>query len=121
MPNDLRRPVLTLEWVKSASAPQPTAPKPPAPNRPATATPANGARINGSVTLHAYAGKVWASPPARPWLKDGAVIDETTGKPRYLSVVDFANHATRRAWSEQIVRATRSAHPDALPFWEPQR
>jgi hypothetical protein len=69
--------------------------------------------ILNDVGLHANSGKVWASPPAKPWVRDNiAVIDEVTRKPKYLAVVDFANHGVRRQWSEQIIRAMRSAYPE---------
>ena len=73
--------------------------------------------IINDVTLHTNSGKCWAAPPGKPWVKDGsAVIDEATGKAKYLPVVDFATHGVRRAWSAQIVHAMRSAHPElALP------
>jgi hypothetical protein len=69
--------------------------------------------ILNDIGLHASSGKVWASPPAKPWIRENMpVIDETTGKPKYLAIVDFTTHGVRRAWSEQIVRAMRSTHPE---------
>ena len=72
--------------------------------------------ILNDVALHANSGKIWASPPSKPWIKGTTVvIDEATSKPKYLPVVDFQTHGVRRAWSEQVIKAMRAAHPDALP------
>jgi hypothetical protein len=57
----------------------------------------------------------WASPPAKPQVdRDGNVVRESNGKLRYSPVIEFRDKETRNRWSDAVIEAVRTAHPDAL-------
>lgn len=58
------------------------------------------------VSFHAKDGSQWASPPGRPMLDaDRKLLHDTDGKVAYSPVVDFADKAIRRKWSDAAVHA----------------
>jgi hypothetical protein len=71
--------------------------------------------IFNEVAVHQVGSRVWCSPPSRPWLRDGALVLDEAGKPRWQPLIEFATHGVRSSWSRQIVRALVEAFPDALP------
>jgi hypothetical protein len=73
--------------------------------------------IVAEIPIFIAGSRAWASPPARPWVdSDGAlVLDEKTGRPRYLPVLRFANHGVRSSWSKQVLAALKAAHPEIFP------
>jgi hypothetical protein len=69
--------------------------------------------IMADIAIHVAGSRAWASPPARPWIKDGAtVIDDDTGKTKYQQLIEFVNHGTRASWSRQVIDAVRAAQPE---------
>jgi hypothetical protein len=71
--------------------------------------------IVSEITVHVAGTKCWASPPSRPWLKDGAPVLDEKGKPRWQPLLDFSNHGVRSSWSRQVLAALREAEPGVLP------
>ena len=66
------------------------------------------------VALHQKDGRMWAALPARPWIKDGALVVDENGKPQYSPVLEFDRRETRDAFSRAVVRAIGERFPDAL-------
>jgi hypothetical protein len=68
------------------------------------------------LAVHTSHGKVWASLPARPWVRDGALIkDEDTGKVRYQHILAFDSLEVLRRFSDRVIEALRDFDPSALP------
>jgi hypothetical protein len=62
--------------------------------------------VINDVALHEKGEARWAGLPAKPQVKDGAVVtDPGTGKPAYLSILEFADRETRDAFSAAVWRA----------------
>lgn len=59
-------------------------------------------------------GKVWASPPSRPWVEDGAVVFGNDGKPKYSPLIKFDKDEVKDAFSRAVVDAVRRFDPNAL-------
>ena len=57
------------------------------------------------VSLHSKGASRWASPPGRPWIKDGAVVTDADGKIQYSPVLEFESRETRYAFSAAVWRA----------------
>ena len=66
----------------------------------------------GEIGVHRSGSRVWASPPARPWIEDGALVLDERGRPKYQSIIEFANHGVRSSWSRQVINALCEAHPN---------
>jgi hypothetical protein len=57
----------------------------------------------------------WASPPSKPLIgNDGKVISDASGKPRYTQIIEFASSEIRDRWSEAVIEALRTSHPEAF-------
>jgi hypothetical protein len=64
------------------------------------------------VTLHRRGEAHWASLPAKPQIKDGAVvIDPDTGKAAYLPVLEFEDRSARDAFSHAVWEAVLERYP----------
>ena len=50
-------------------------------------------------------GKAWAQLPSRPWVKDGQVVTDDDGKPKYTPLFEFDSAAVRTAFSDAVIRA----------------
>jgi hypothetical protein len=67
------------------------------------------------VAVHEKNESRWAQLPAKPQLKDGALVkDPATGKVAYTPVMDFASREVRDAFSAAVVRAVAARAPDAF-------
>jgi hypothetical protein len=55
------------------------------------------------VTLHEKTASRWASPPGRPWIKDGQLVTDDNGK-----IIEFADRETRNAFSAAVWRAVEA-------------
>ena len=64
------------------------------------------------IAVHRSGSRVWAAPPARPWIEDNTLVRDARGKPRYQPLIEFASHGVRASWSRQVVNVVREAHPD---------
>jgi hypothetical protein len=67
------------------------------------------------VAVHDKNGKRWAQLPAKPQVKDGALIkDASTGKIAYTPIMEFSSKAVRDAFSHAMVTALLEFAPDAF-------
>jgi hypothetical protein len=65
------------------------------------------------VTLHQKGEARWAILPAKPQVKDGAVvIDHDTGKAAYLPILEFESREAREAFSHAVWRAALERYPN---------
>lgn len=65
--------------------------------------------------VHEKNGKRWISLPAKPQItKDGSVRRDDRGKIAYSPVIEFADRATRDAFSERVIAALVTGFPDAF-------
>jgi hypothetical protein len=67
-----------------------------------------------SIAIYAKGEHRWASPPKSPWVRGISVVTDTDGKPKRLTLIDFANHGVQRAWSRCVLAALDAQHPGAL-------
>jgi len=59
-------------------------------------------------------GTLTASPPSRQMVgRDGVVMRDDAGRPRYQRLVEFTDGRTAKAWSAAVVGALLAAYPDA--------
>jgi DNA-binding cell septation regulator SpoVG len=57
----------------------------------------------------------WASPPSKPMLdRDGVAMKDQRGKIRYSPLIEFTSKEIRDRWSDTVIEALRSAHPEAF-------
>ena len=71
------------------------------------------------VALHEKGDARWAALPAKPQIKDGALIkDPNTGKIAYAPVVEFTDWPTCEAFSNAIVAAVLKRAPAAFDALE---
>jgi hypothetical protein len=67
------------------------------------------------VAIHQKADSRWAQLPAKPQVKDGALIkDAATGKIAYMPVMEFTTKAVRDAFSQAVIAAVLEYAPDAF-------
>jgi hypothetical protein len=66
------------------------------------------------VAIHQKGDARWAQLPAKPQIKDGALIRDATGKVQYVHIMDFDSRAVRDAFSRAVVRAVLERAPDAF-------
>jgi len=67
------------------------------------------------VSVHRNDGRAWASPAAKPMLDSKTlqvVRDPATDKVKYVQLISFATNEIRRNWSDQILAALDTQHPD---------
>jgi hypothetical protein len=57
----------------------------------------------------------WASPPSKPLIdRDGKVMRDASGKPRYGQIIEFASRETRDRWSDGVIEALRASRPEVF-------
>lgn len=71
--------------------------------------------IIGEIAVHRSGNRMWAAPPSRPWIENGAVVIGERGRPRYQSIIGFANHGVQASWSRQVLNALSEEHPALFP------
>jgi hypothetical protein len=65
------------------------------------------------VSLHRNGDARWASLPAKPVTRDGRVVmEQRTGKPAYVAILEFDDRETRDAFSTAVWRAVAEQHPE---------
>jgi hypothetical protein len=65
------------------------------------------------VGLHRKGDARWASLPAKPVTRDGRVVmEQRTGKPAYVAILEFADRETRDAFSAAVWAAVIGEHPE---------
>jgi hypothetical protein len=70
------------------------------------------------VPVNTSHGKIWASPPSKPGIKDGTVILGDNGRPQYFPIIEFGRKETRDAFSRAVVEAVTRFDPNALQCGE---
>ncbi len=70
------------------------------------------------VAVHQKGDRMWAALPARPWIKDGAVVTDDAGKVQYSPLLEFGRREVRDAFSNAVIHAVLESFPDALPIAE---
>jgi hypothetical protein len=65
------------------------------------------------VTLHEKGGARWASLPAKPQVRDGAIVIDDGGKPAYWPILEFESRETRDAFSHAVWAAVLERYPNA--------
>jgi hypothetical protein len=71
--------------------------------------------VLNEVTVLVANGTAWASPPGKPMLgRDGNVMRDEAGKPRYSPIVTFSSKELRNRFSDGIIEALLQRYPDAL-------
>ena len=74
----------------------------------------SGQIINDVTIVTAENGPL-ASPPGKPMIgPDGMVLTDHRGKVRYSPVIQFASKEVRSRWSDAVIAAVRTAHPEAF-------
>lgn len=66
------------------------------------------------VAVHEKEGRRWAQLPAKPQVRDGALVIGDGGKPQYFPVLEFADRATRDAFGRAVVAAILAHEPRAF-------
>jgi hypothetical protein len=66
------------------------------------------------VALHVKNDRQWAALPAKPQIKDGAVIIDASGKAQYTNVFEFTDRPTSDAFSRAVIDAVQKSNPTAL-------
>jgi hypothetical protein len=72
------------------------------------------ALIINDVAIHESHGKLWAAPPTKPWIKDGALILGDNGRPQYSPILEFQRAEVRSAFSQRVIEAVNRFDPKAL-------
>jgi hypothetical protein len=66
------------------------------------------------VALHEKNGKRWVALPARPQVRDGALIKGDDGKITYTPIMAFASRAVSDAFSAAVIAAVLDLYPEAF-------
>jgi hypothetical protein len=71
------------------------------------------------VAIHQKNESRWAQLPAKPQVKDGALIkDAATGKIAYTPMMEFTNKAVRDAFSQAVITAVLDYSPGVFDEME---
>jgi hypothetical protein len=70
------------------------------------------------VAVHEKNSSRWAQLPARPQVKDGALVKRADGKLEYAPILEFSDKQTRDAFSAAVIRAV--LEHDRLAFENPE-
>ena len=57
------------------------------------------------VAIHQKDGSRWAQLPAKPQIKDGAVVKDDAGKQQWISIMEFSSREVRDAFSAATIAA----------------
>jgi hypothetical protein len=66
------------------------------------------------IAVHEKDGRRWAQPPAKPQIKDGALVTDATGKLQYFPIMEFDGRETRDAFSRAVCAAVLAHEPRAF-------
>jgi hypothetical protein len=66
------------------------------------------------VALHTKNNARWAALPAKPMLKDGAVLKDADGKVQYVPVLEFSSRDVSNAFSVAAIEAVIKYAPNAF-------
>ena len=67
------------------------------------------------VAIHQKGDARWAQLPAKPQVKDGALVkDASTGKIQYIPVLEFDSRAVADPFSSVVINAVLEREPEAF-------
>jgi hypothetical protein len=66
------------------------------------------------VALHQKGDARWAQLPAKPQVRDGALVRDDSGKVQYIHMMDFDSRAVRDAFSAAVINAVLEFAPAAF-------
>jgi hypothetical protein len=66
------------------------------------------------VSVHSKNGSRWASPPARPQIRDNALVHDDRGKVAYVPIVEFTSRDARDQFSAAVIAAVQAFDAAAL-------
>jgi hypothetical protein len=70
------------------------------------------------VAIHQKGDRTWAQLPSRPWVKDGQVVTDDSGKIQYSVLIEFTRPETRNAFSQRVIDAVLRFAPHAFGLRE---
>jgi hypothetical protein len=66
-------------------------------------------------SLHYRDGQWWVMPPSKPMVgRDGMVLRDGNGKPRYTPIVTFGRKEARERFNANVIAALRLALPEVF-------
>jgi hypothetical protein len=66
------------------------------------------------IPVHTRGERCWAQLPAKPQVKDGALVKNDEGKIQYVPMLAWDTRAVADAFSDAVVRAVRELVPEAF-------
>jgi hypothetical protein len=66
------------------------------------------------VAVHHKNSSTWAALPAKPQIKNGAVVTNADGKAQYVNILEFDDRKVSDAFSRAVVDAVLKFNPRAL-------
>jgi hypothetical protein len=66
------------------------------------------------VAIHEKEGRRWAQLPAKPQIKEGALVTDGAGKIQYFAIMDFTERSVRDAFSNAVCAAVLAHEPRAF-------
>jgi hypothetical protein len=66
------------------------------------------------IAIHQKGESRWAQLPAKPQVKDGALVKNGDGKIQYWPIMDFTSRAVRDAFSHAVIDALLETFPNAF-------
>jgi hypothetical protein len=70
------------------------------------------------VAVHRKGDRLWAQLPARPWIKNGAIVTGDDGKVQYSPLMELDRREVRDAFGAAVIKAVTERFPDALALEE---
>jgi hypothetical protein len=66
------------------------------------------------IAVHEKGDRRWAQLPAKPQLKDGRAVTDTSGKAQYVPIMSFDSRDVADAFSAAVVKAILEHEPRAF-------
>jgi hypothetical protein len=66
------------------------------------------------IAIHEKNGNRWAQLPAKPRVRDGALVKGDGGKVQYVPIMAFASRAVSDAFSAAVIEAVLALYPEAF-------
>jgi hypothetical protein len=66
------------------------------------------------IAIHEKNGRTWAQLPSKPWIRDGQLVTDDTGKVQYSPILEFDRKEVREAFSGRVIAAVIAVYPKAF-------
>jgi hypothetical protein len=66
------------------------------------------------IAIHEKNDRRWAQLPAKPQIKDGSVITDSSGKAQYSPIMSFDSREVSDAFSDAVIKAILERDPRAF-------